>query len=482
MEFSEGAAPKPKPPAGISRRNLLKAGLAIGLSQMARSSVSKPAELLIKATQAPKPPATPTPEQKEDLRPIQDNVIMVDFAPETPDEKIKQAEYPDNIALIKSFLGDKFISPEQLRQEFGLSSLSLQTLDNHNKLRQVPDKYPEAGLIYGFIYTFQHHASQVAETMDQVWKMAGVQSKPNIIPAQSFIDKNQISFRKDQLGNPALFFQVNTGAVINSLRKARQSDPNLKVINLSLQFGEMGLAFTKKEKKVAETLPQFVKDIDTDGHELGWFLNTTGKWAVRIDKLKDGSRVFITEDGENIPVTTSLMTRKEYLKRQKIAIEENTEIVESEYPDFDIIGAYNRDKVEQNIQGLFKVCEAFPELTVVAASGNWHDDLRPVKERPANLIIAGVWYGRGEDFNTNGIEGADIYVPNTRESSFATAAISSIASVLASKGLDTAQIKSTLMGLTNESNYDVYDPETDEFVSQTAHVLDTYKALQYLKK
>lgn len=486
MEQSEAGAPKPKP-SGISRRNLLKAGFALGIGAAVRSSVPKPVEFLARATvQAPKSSAVPTEETREVLKPIQENVVMIDFAPDSPDERIKQTEYPNNTVLMRAILQDDYVSPEQLNREFGLESLDVQTLDNHNKLRQIPDKYPKAGLIYGFAFNFQNHGERVAETMTKAWQFVGATSKPSMIPAQKLIEIDSVNFRDDELGNNGVFFQINTEAAIEALRKARQLDPNLKVINLSLQLGEMGLVFAKKEKKVTGTMPQFVRNIDEEGQEPGWFLNNTGKWAVRVDKLKDGSFVFVTEDGENIPITTARMTRKEYLKLQKTTIEENTEVVESEYPDFEVMGAYSRDRVEQNIQELFKICEAFPDMAVVAASGNWQDDLRPAREGlswPSNLIVVGEWHGR--ELNTNGVEGADIYFSSSllpSGSSFSTAAVSSIVSFLAAQGLNTEEIKSILMNLTEERVYDIYDPKKDEFVSQTAHILTSNRAIEYLKE
>lgn len=105
-----------------------------------------------------------------------------------------------------------------------------------------------------------------------------------------------------------------------------------------------------------------------------------------------------------------------------------------------MLSPYAKDRVFQNLPQLLPICHAHSDMVVVAAGGNWGEDIREVRRLyesswPTNLIIAVSW--SGPEKRNNFYEGADIFVegPSRGMSSLSTGMTSVLAEQLESKNL-----------------------------------------------
>jgi len=294
---------------------------------------------------------------------------MIDFAPETPENSSLNSQ------LRKAILGKEDQSFFSLLREFGLGFW------HKEKLKKVFEKYPKVALVYGAIESLKTHGEKVGKTMENIWAKFGLTSKPQIYPLQSLINPQLVQFGQDELGNSTFSYELEPKPLIKIIKGSSQ-----KVINLSLQIGEVG--FTYEEKWLAPQARQ-------------------------------------TSSGD---------------------YEEYTVVQTNEYPEVKINDAYTSDKAEANLTKLFEICAAFPEKLIVTAGGNYHDDVRGARKTladqwPPNLLLVAEWNGNSRlNRPENYVYGADIYVDNqsmglTKGSSLSAPVISALASIFVSQGL-----------------------------------------------
>lgn len=116
--------------------------------------------------------------------------------------------------------------------------------------------------------------------------------------------------------------------------------------------------------------------------------------------------------------------------------------------------AYLPPTVYRNLQGLFRICHAYPHRIFIAAAGNNGEDLRGALrqleiegERPSNLLLVAEEgeNPQGKPIPKNGVYGADIYVDNSsfnapEGSSFSAPIISAFAKKMLTRGSKVSEL------------------------------------------
>ena len=263
---------------------------------------------------------------------------MIDFAPETKTEGIKQKEFPSNQAIMRKILGKEYKASYQLMLEFGLRALDLKTLE-----KKVFSKYPRLALVYGFMKTYAQHGEGVAAAMESTLAKSGFGSEPHMVPLQEMLGGYE--FTQDELGNYGIFGEIDPEKVI----KALADYPDQRIVNFSFQIGRVGFIYRKKSK-----------DLNP---------NWSGEFPTVVT-MKSGGKITksILKEGKSIPVTEKEL--EEIFKK----IEEGMIITVEHEPFFDVYDAYTREAAKENLPKLFKICHAFPDKLFVVAAGNHGDE------------------------------------------------------------------------------------------------------------
>lgn len=377
------------------------------------------------------------PEQKEALKEIHYNLVMIDFAPEKPVKGINQQAYPDNTELMKSILGKDYIPSHRLVAEFGSNFL------RREKLRErVFEKYPRFAVVYGVMDFFKDHGQAVVVAMSKTWKRHGFYAEPQIVPLQDMISTSNVEFTKDDLDNYGFFINVEPEPIIKLL----SNYPQQKVVNFSFQMGRVGFFYTQRREEYDEEA--YLKS------------QTPRLWgSTGVDQ--SGKERFYLHDRKT--GTTAEVSKKEYEKWLNPEIP--MVIKDVDPPETDVRGAYTQEGAFKNLPKLFEICDAFPDKLFVAACGNYNDDVREAREElveswPANLLLIAEWNEKLKRPEKD-VYGADIYVDNKalglgRGSSFSTPVIGSLASILINQGLNIEEAKHKLLSFCDPVIFNEY--------------------------
>lgn len=455
----EKQAPPPTPAPAVSE---LSTGMPSATIKFTDNRIAP--EVPTPPTPTPEPTRMPTQEvssdssqspkqeqaERKELIPYSPSITIIDAAPSVPTEGLIQKEFISNEDMIRKMLGDKYVSKEQIIQEFG---------ENYEeKWDEVVEKYPQA-LVYRLADTYFNHGEKVTGVIEDTLKRSGLESTGiNVEPLQKIFDKDSITFIKDSSGNPGISLNFDPKRIIKLL----EGDQS-RVINGSFQVGNVELF--QVTKKYTDVIPKYDPN-DPRFSESGYFLDD-GKifyqGAVESKHNSDGSIDYLDAEGKKVdPISW------EDFKRRKL---ENSEVKEYKSTDLSIVGAYAKEKAMENLPKLFEVANAYPDKFFVFAGGNTGEDFREAMENlkdqvPKNLLITAEWvkgnYGGFEYEGPAGkVYGADIYVNNAASgnpsgSSFSVPELSTVASRLAAEGLSPEQIKSKILAASDihTVNYD----------------------------
>lgn len=424
-------------------------------------------------TETPTPPLSPTQEvaERKELIPYSSSITIVDAAPSVPTKGLIQKEFIPNDEMIRKMLADKYVSKDQIIQEFGQNY--------EEKWDEVVERYPQA-LVYRFADTYFNHGENVASVAEDTLERSGLESTGiNILPLQKIFDKDSgVTFIKDASGNPGVSLNFDQKRIIELLK----NDPN-RVINGSFQVGNVELF--QKTKKDTEVIPKYDRN-DPRFSESGYFLDDGEifyQGAVESKQNSDGSVDYLNVEGKKVdPISW------EEFKRRKL---ENSEVKEYKSTSLSIVGAYTKEKAMENLPKLFEICNAYPNKFFVFAAGNSGEDFREAMEAlkdntPKNLLMVGEWikykhvYGVYEgpamEYGKYGeVLGPDIYVYNEGSnhphgSSFSTPEISAEIEILLNNGLSIDQAKAKIL-----ASSDIHSLQLEDGTKYTARVFNPSK-------
>ena len=445
-------------------------------------------------------------EIQAELEKFEPSVTVVDIEVSSPEEVE---------SLLKTALGDEYISRAQLIEEFGE--------DYESKWGEVADKYPKA-ILHRYMDTYVNHGENVVNVMEKIWREAGLESPHDVevTTLQSIFDDSCFTNVKDELGNKGVSIDFDEKRIIELLK----NDPN-QVINFSFQVGNVEVFVEEREKVVPKVdlalKPDYVdengnyRDIPDYGNPLIWkddrisgdrimnkedFLNEEIAVAGGRVGPPEGGRIGSTaiyrdqngqligyvdgKTGERVLAEdANIITQAELRKRWEAAVaeaEKNAEIVDVANPESRIVGAYDREKAEENLPKLFEIANAYPDKLFVVAGGNEGEDIRDAleklsEERPPNLLIVAEW-GRGKPYAD--MRGADIYVQNSEAgidhgSSFSTPVVNAYASALFEQGLSMEEVLEKIKSTTDAQDY------IADYTKEQASVFDVQEALTQLE-
>jgi hypothetical protein len=143
-----------------------------------------------------------------------------------------------------------------------------------------------------------------------------------------------------------------------------------------------------------------------------------------------------------------------------------------------VVGAYTKEKAMENLPKLFAIANKFPDRTIVAAAGNFGDDLREAMQVlqadvPPNLLIISEWVDQSGPYGD--VYGAMLAVDNANNelpdgSSFATGYVSSIAAELNDAGMAPADIVAAIKNAYMDETFNI-----DENTKEQQRVFDRYR-------
>lgn len=197
--------------------------------------------------------------ESADLPELSSNVIMVDFAPETPRAGIIADGWPDNEAVMRRVLADKHKDFWQLVDEYGLDVFDGQKLITH----LVRDKQPELALALAaaYYYTNGHtHGEKGAWMMHRVWQELGVRGEVHLIPLQKLFERKSVVFTKDSDDNPHLLVHTAAERMIGEIKRVKDRLGGLIVISLGIQLGWQSVSLQIGED--GKIIPLFVEAYD----------------------------------------------------------------------------------------------------------------------------------------------------------------------------------------------------------------------------
>lgn len=477
MEQPEAGAPKLQ---GMTRRDFLRrapwavAGAVTTISSILRGSNPLPIEKPKQpSVQTPKPTVIPTPENQEVLTDLGEPVIMIDFSPPEAVEGIKQTEISQKEVIIKSLLGDNFISEERLHQEFGDDFLS-----SPDKLKAVGKKYPDAAAAYGIMNRFSRHGKSVGLTMHAIWNFLDSRGQVNLYPLEKIFNAERVERVQDELGNRGYFLTIEPEPIIDALGNY----PNQKVVNFSFQVGRVGFYYVKKI--MAKDPEIYLPNNSTTDGGITWEINDPewiSKWGARFN-------IVTTESGRGKITLTAAQWDELHIRINQPVLQE------VDNADLRIKGAYTCESTNDNLLKLFEVCKAFPDKLFITAAGNEGDDLRQARSEltdswPKNLLLVADW---NEDDKKIGkplgdVFGVDIYANNgvlslNSGSSFTAAGISALAALLENQGMTPGEIKDKLLSFTRDAEYEIFDADSDTTHKERARVLSIRKIQEYLRE
>jgi len=350
-----------------------------------------------------------------------------------------------NDEMVRRMLGEKYISKEQLMQEFGQ--------DFEEKWADIQEKYPQA-LVHKVIDRYFTHGQRVKEVMEKTWESHGIQGDVQIKPLQEAFGPGSVRLISGSEGSFGVGLHFDPKRIIELLK----SDTN-NVVNMSFQVGNVEMY---NRIKVVQDYTSDTSSAGPLGTEDEEGNNILFVGAVMLSS-KDGKVVGIDAQGKQV----AGIKEEEYKKMQEEEKTKNGELVTRKITEESIVGAYSKEKAEENLTKLFEVCNAYPDKVFVAAAGNSGEDVREAlqkleENRPKNLIL--VAESTEEEYNgqswmraTYNVFGADIYVDNSKlgipsGSSFSTPAIAAHASdLLGERGITAANVREQLIARLTQS-------------------------------
>ena len=360
-------------------------------------------------------------------------------------------------------LGPEYYIPiPRLFMEFGPYAFTEEKIK-----KDITTKYPEYGLVLAGMMAFTPHGTSVSRCHSSFARNFGYQALPVPFSIQDGLQVTNLH-AQDHLGNPS----VNLHLSVDYLIKKLANQKNKKIVNLSLQVGD--LAITHKRKKIHSVIDNTY--ISLEKRRLTHYQNNEGEYlfynpetytpeevdgVVYLMNILTGLES-ATDDEEIVHVSEDQYSPYLFDQQNQILHETLTldEIDNSQSPFYEIQGAYTSEFGAQNIHELFRLVETFPDKLFVVAAGNYGDDLRPLREQfsdiwPENLIIIGHWnsslsYPRM--YGTYDVFGADIYFDATQYghepgNSMSTAVLSAAASILEKNGIPIEDIKKELLSM-----------------------------------
>lgn len=136
-------------------------------------------------------------------------------------------------------------------------------------------------------------------------------------------------------------------------------------------------------------------------------------------------------------------------------------MVTNNTPHIRFTEAYTKDKAQENLSELFRICKAFPDKLFIVAAGNLEDDLTAIDQPfPKNLLTVAEWNGR-TDMPQAEVLGADIYVDNSSfgappGSSFSVPVIGGIIQALLNQGLSIEEAKAKAFQITTPGRFETH--------------------------
>jgi hypothetical protein len=460
----------------IPRRSFLKglaalAGLA-AMKSVEQTPAAKAAEALAQVVQPQEKQASvqPTPTETKEKQLFSPRVTAVDALPPEPRPGIIKTKTVNNEELIKQILGNKYISREQLKQEFGEAY--------KEKWGQVYDKYPQQALMYDLFDKYFSHGERVADAMEAVWNKMGLKSTGiEVEPLQEVMDASKISYKTDAIGNPSTTINFS-GKRLEQMLGGNKN----RVINCSFEIGDVTLSAKSKKRVVPNA------EISHEETDEGIFLIPKGHGMYFMSK--PGVLIY-QEDGKDTEITPISKEEFEVLQKQKNEeAEKNARIELYDKPEISITGAYDESRVEQNIPDVFELARKYPEKLFVFSAGNNRENLLKIpssimEQRPSNILIVGCLY-EGEADGMKGdtiadVLGADFYVANKSlgldfGSTFSAAAVSAVAEVLFQKGLSMAEVKEKIILSSRDYEY-VKSIDTSDKIKTSVFDSDSLKKL-----
>lgn len=352
------------------------------------------------------------------------------------DRRMGFLDFVNNLQLteraVNNALGDHYVSQSDLLREFGGDLL------NPSAWNRILKKYPEAGLAWGYFYAGQlTHGDQVMAAAQGGLEHMRARSLFELAPLQNLLNKNSVHFSTDALGNysATVFFGGKPAAgLVNNLF----ADSNIEILNLSWQPGETSVSVARKTK----TVPPLAAYSPDEGEHY-----YVGKAADSIVDPRTKQLVLVDSSGKSLP----LVSRRQFLKILDLWGKTHGEVVKLSPPQLDTHTAYQPDRLAASFEQLQIFGEEVgPKRIVVAAAGNYNEDLRPIQKylAPNQRLILAAGYDRESSRPANFVLGADIYVDPPeivpglgRESSFATPIVGAMALWLRHHNLPVEQVK-----------------------------------------
>ncbi|RJQ25959.1 hypothetical protein C4577_04400 [Candidatus Parcubacteria bacterium] len=416
----------------------------------------------------------------ETAQEINRNTVIIDYAFSMENPRLQMmAPQASQELLFKNILKDDYVSAEQLEQEFGENF--------REKMDDVWKKYPKVALAYYWLNEYGNHGIPVERSTSTALEAFGFSSEQSdFYPLQNLSAKadtniSDYEIKQDELGNTGIFSEIKPELLIDVIKKINNVHPEKTRFNFSFTLGKGGFwVITKEMVTPTEDIPNFLGLFDEKRDETVYFPETA------IGSITNKGVRVVSQTGEPINPLNKEEMEKEKKKATQALIKETT----YDSPRFSKVDGYNPANASESLSKIFKVVDAFPDSIFFAAAGNNIDDLREMKDQqPNNLVFVAQWnsYKDGPDGR---VDGADIYFDNYffglgAGSSFSTPAISALADILETYGLDNRQIVSTLRSSCDLVSYerdgqvfdaDLFNPEKFKVI------LETLKTEQELKK
>ncbi|MBP7876271.1 hypothetical protein KA012_04730 [Candidatus Woesebacteria bacterium] len=383
----------------------------------------------------------PPPESGEAIKQLPPQVAFIDFGLDkmqklTAGLEISQSEHASNHDLLQTLLGDN--DPDLI------SKLQIFLASRSNEAEVLEyintQENPRPTLVWTLLQQFRSHALDVIEAHTAALEQNGLTAPATLIPLQSAFELTPRQDAVDNLGNPSVTLTVTAQPLIDRLRQF----PNLAIVNLSFQVGEITTVLEKigMDAALMTTLSQRVKELEARYEKRTINYTGTGKETVfRTEKNPDPNKVLFIGDSSQPGEIQLFWTSKDYNDPNKklepaeliteqgweeILLSELGPLIPEEFPvsgketpDIVIQGAYSGEKTIDNLRVLFKLADAFPEKLFVVALGNYGDDIREarnvlVDEWPENILFVGHWNHFTENpyFSSDkrSSDGADLFV------------------------------------------------------------------------
>ena len=172
--------------------------------------------------------------QIEQLKTLQNDIVVIDFAPHKPQEGVNQLEEGSQDFINVPDL--PFDVKESIQKEVA------------------------------------SHGENVARVMQRVWRSLGYEGSINLFPLQNTFRQKDVETQEDELGNKVYLLTIDQDKLSGVLERY----PDQKVVNLSLQLGKVGFTILEREKRITKpvdyptqvAIDGQVKYLSSDGRRL----------------------------------------------------------------------------------------------------------------------------------------------------------------------------------------------------------------------